>query len=182
MAESATDVVNLIKAQHEQVKGLLTRVATGSGSELESAFCDLRRMIVVHETAEEEVVYPALRASGAEGQRVVEERTKEEQHGTEVLSKLEDAGVSSGQFSTMFEQFRTAVLNHAEAEEATVLPLLQRTQSEEQLRKMASAFEVAEKAAPTHAHPHTGTSAVSNMVTGPAVAMIDRVRDALRKS
>ena len=182
MAESATDVVTLIRAQHEQVKGLLTRVATGSGSDLESAFCDLRRMIVVHETAEEEVVYPALRATGAEGQRITEERTKEEQHGTEVLSKLEDMDVGSGEFSNLYEQFRTAVLNHAEAEEATVLPLIERTQSKEQRRKMASAFELAEKAAPTHAHPHTGTSAVSNMVTGPAVAMMDRVRDALRKS
>jgi hemerythrin superfamily protein len=182
MADYTNDVVDLIKAQHEQVKGLLTRVATGSGADLESAFCDLRRMLVVHETAEEEVVYPALRASGAEGQRVSEERTREEQKGTEVLSKLEDLDVSSGQFTTMFEEFRTAILSHAEAEEATVLPLLRSTQSADNLQKMASAFQLAEKAAPTHAHPHTGTSAVSNMVTGPAIAMIDRVRDALRKS
>jgi hemerythrin superfamily protein len=182
MAETTTDVVDLIKSQHQQVKGLLTRVGAASGTELESAFCDLRRMIVVHETAEEEVVYPALRASGAEGQKIAEERTKEEQEGTEVLSKLEKLDIGKGEFTTTFDRFRTAVLQHAEAEEATVLPLLRRTQSQENLHKMANAFELAEKAAPTHAHPHTGTSAVSNVVTGPAVAMMDRVRDALRKT
>src|SRR5579871_4109608 len=123
MTDNTTSVVDLIRSQHEQVKTLLTRVATGTGSELESGFCDLRRMLVVHETAEEEVVYPALRATGAEGLRIAEERTKEEQEGTEMLSKLEDIDVSSGEFSTTFEQFRTAVLNHATAEEATVLPL-----------------------------------------------------------
>jgi hemerythrin superfamily protein len=182
MTASTADVVEVINAQHQQVKGLLTRVSAASGTELESAFCDLRRMIVVHETAEEEVVYPALRATGAEGQRVADERTKEEQEGTEVLAKLEKLDIGKAEFSTMFEQFRTAVLKHAEAEEATVLPLLRRTQSDENLLKMASAFDLAEKAAPTHAHPHTGTSAVSNIVTGPAVAIMDHVRDALRTS
>ena len=182
MAESTTDVVDLIKAQHQQVKSLLTRVAAGSGTGREESFCDLRRMIVVHETAEEEVVYPALRASGAEGQRVAEARTAEEQEGTEVLSKLEKLDTGGTEFTTLFTKFRNAVLQHAEAEEATVLPLLRSTQTPENLHKMASAFELAEKAAPTHAHPHSGTSAVSNLVTGPAVAMMDRVRDALRKS
>jgi hypothetical protein len=81
MTASTADVVELINAQHQQVKGLLTRVSAASGTDLESAFCDLRRTIVVHETAEEEVVYPALRATSAEGQRVADERTKEEQEG-----------------------------------------------------------------------------------------------------
>jgi hemerythrin superfamily protein len=113
---------------------------------------------------------------------VAEERTADEQKGTEVLSRLEKMTVGSTEFTALFTQFRADVLAHAESEEATVLPLLQSTQSPDNLRKMASAFELAEKAAPTHAHPHSGTSAVSNMVTGPAVAIIDRVRDALRKS
>jgi len=182
MAESTTDVVDVILSQHQRIKGLLTEVATSSGGRLDDSFCELRRTIAVHETAEEEVVYPALRATGAEGQRVAEQRTAEEQEGTEVLAKLEDLKPGSTEFTTMFEKFRTAVLQHAEAEESTVLPLLRSTQSEENRRKMASAFELAEKAAPTHAHPHTGTSAVSNVVTGPAVAIMDRVRDALRKS
>jgi hemerythrin superfamily protein len=176
------DVVELILSQHQRVKGLLTDVATGTGARREESFCELRRTIAVHETAEEEVVYPALRATGAEGQRVAEARTTEEQEGTEVLAKLEDLDQGSREFTTLFETFHAAVLRHAEAEEATVLPLLRSTQAEDTLRKMAGAFELAERAAPTHPHPHSGTGAVSNIVTGPAIAIIDRVRDALHKT
>ncbi|HVM65514.1 MAG TPA: hemerythrin domain-containing protein [Acidimicrobiales bacterium] len=215
MADSTTNVIDLIKSQHQQVKALLAQVARGTGAaggmgatgtgttgtgiaggtgtagagmagaatgSLDGDFCELRRMIVVHETAEEEVIYPALRASGAEGQRVAEARTTEEQKGAEVLSRLENMELGGTEFTALFEQFRMEVLAHAEAEEETVLPLLASTQSQDNLRKMSGAFELAETAAPTHAHPHTGTSAVSNMVTGPAVAIMDRVRDALRKS
>src|SRR5579862_8600686 len=103
MAESTTDVVDLILSQHQRVKGLLTEVATGTGGTLEDSFCELRRTIAVHETAEEEVVYPALRSSGAEGQRVAEARTAEEQKGTEVLAKLEDLKAGSTEFTTLFE-------------------------------------------------------------------------------
>jgi hemerythrin superfamily protein len=182
MAEQASDVVEVIEAQHRQVKALLERVAAASGPGLEESFCDLRRTIVVHETAEEEVVYPMLRASGGEGQRVAAVRAAEEREGTEALTKLEKMQLGSAAFATVFDQFRTAVLNHAAAEEATVVPLLRSTQSRDTLHRMASAFELAERVAPAHAHPQTGTSATSHVVTGPAIAMIDRVRDALRKN
>jgi len=182
MADTTSDVVDVILAQHQRVKGLLSEIANSAGGPVDDTFCELRRAIAVHETAEEEVIYPALRVSGVDGQRVAEERTAEEREGTEALGKLEDLEPGSPEFMTLFTTFRKDVLHHAELEEATVLPLLRTTQSMDNRRKMASAFELAEKTAPTHAHPHSGTSAVSNIVTGPALAIMDRVRDALRKN
>jgi len=181
MGATTSNVIDLIESQHEQIKKLLTQVATDKGEALEASFCELRRLIAVHETAEEEIVYPALRASGDEGRRVAEERTSEEAEGTKVLAKLEEIGPGGGEFMSTFEQFRTAVLSHATAEENHVFPLLRRTQDADALSKMAKAFELAEKAAPTHAHPHAGTSAASNLIAGPALAIMDRVRDAIHK-
>jgi len=86
------------------------------------------------------------------------------------------------EFAGLFEQFRGAVPRHAQAEEAEVLPILRRTQTPGALQKMAKAFELAEKVAPSHAHPHAGTGALSNMVAGPALAIMDRVRDAIHTS
>jgi hypothetical protein len=48
-------------------------------------------------------------------------------------------------------------------------------------RRMAEMFVTAEQAAPTHAHPQAGTSATAHIVTGPALTIMDQVRDALHK-
>jgi hemerythrin superfamily protein len=181
-AASTTDVIEVIEGQHQQVKHLLSAVASGAGASLDESFCELRRMIAVHETAEEEIIYPALRSTGEAGKRVADARTAEEAEGTKVLAKLEDLSPGSAEFTKVFEEFRRAVLEHAEAEEAEVFPILRDTQKPDVLRKMAQAFEVAEKAAPTHAHPHAGTSAIGNLIAGPALAIMDHVRDALHKS
>ena len=176
----AQDVVDVILAQHQQVKQLLSDMASGHGDATET-FCELRRMIAVHETAEQEIVYPVLRSEGDQGRRVVTARTAEEAEGTTVLFELEKLDIGTPKFTALFAKFRTAVLEHAQNEENEVLPLL-RKQSAARRSSMAQAFVAAEKVAPTHAHPHAPTSAVGNLVTGPALAIMDRVRDAIHKS
>ncbi len=176
-----TDVLDVIKSQHDEVKRLFTQVTAAKGEQLEATFCDLRRMLAIHETAEEEVVYPVLRGIGDEGKRVAEARTTEEAEATKMLARLEGMEAGSGEFTKLLATFRTAVLHHAESEEAEVFPLI-RTQDADTRQRMATAFEMAEKAAPTHAHPHSGTSATSNLIAGPALAIMDRVRDTLRKT
>jgi hemerythrin superfamily protein len=176
------DVVDIIKTQHKEVERLLTAVASGSGEALEASFCDLRRLIAIHETAEEEVVYPVLRATGDKGTKVVEARTTEEAEGVKVLGELEALGTDSPEFAPKFEKFRKAVLEHASNEEAEVLPLIEKTQNAERRGQMGETFRRAEAAAPTHPHPHAGTSAVSHLVTGPALSIIDHVRDAIHKA
>jgi hypothetical protein len=75
---------------------------------------------------------------------------------------------------------RDAVLGHAENEERTVLPLLERTRDKETLDGMGSAVRVAEALAPTDPHPHGPDSPLGNIAVGPMVAVVDRTRDALR--
>jgi len=52
--------------------------------------------------------------------------------------------------------------------------------SADTLRSMRSAFETAERMAPTHPHPHGQESAIGDMAVGPFVAVVDKVGDALR--
>jgi hemerythrin superfamily protein len=179
-----TDVIDVIQAQHQQVARLLTEVAVGTGDALDASFCELRRLIAVHETAEEEIVYPTIRLGDAEGEgnRVADARTAEEKEGIKTLAELEGMEPGSAEFTALFSTFRIAVVSHAEAEESTVFPLLRDSQTPAALRRMARTFELAEKVAPTHPHPHTGTSATSNLITGPALAIMDHVRDAIRKT
>jgi hemerythrin superfamily protein len=182
MADTATDVMDVLKSQHKQIERLLGLIAAKKGAALEDNFCELRRLIAVHETAEEEVIYPILRSTGDAGGQIADARTTEEAEGTKVLAQLEDLERGSAAFKRLFKDFRTAVLHHAQAEEAEVIPLIRATQTPDVRQRMAEAFRVAEQAAPTHPHPHVGTSATAKVVTGPALTIIDRVRDALQKS
>ena len=46
---------------------------------------------------------------------------------------------------------------------------------------MATGVRAGESLGPTHPHPRGPESAVGNILFGPFVAMVDRVRDAIRK-
>lgn len=176
---SAGDAVDLLLAQHQEVKRLFIQVHGAAGDRAEAFEC-LVRLLAVHETAEEGVVYPALRSMGAEGERVAEARKAEEGKAKTDLAELEKIGVDGAGFDEKLGVFRVAVLQHATNEEQEVFPLLRASLDPEKLTSMRSKLEKAERLAPTHPHPHGPESALGNLIVGPFVAVADRVRDALR--
>jgi hemerythrin superfamily protein len=174
-------VIDVLQSQHEQVKKLLTQVSSGDRAASDD-FCELHHKIAVHETAEEEIVYPSLRASGPDGERVVNARMAEEEAGVKVLTQLEALEVGSAEFTTLFAKFQKAVLEHATAEEREVFPLLARTHTPAQLQQMAQKFQTAETAAPAHAHPHDAKSGAGKSIEQSAKAIAEQVRGVLRKA
>jgi hemerythrin superfamily protein len=174
------DVVALLKAQHEQVRQLFSDVSGSTGESRRDAFECLVRLLAVHETAEEEVVYPAVKRSVDGGDAIVQARLQEEDSAKQMLSDLEKIGPEGERFQTQLAALQQAVLTHAEHEEQEVFPQLRAALDAETLSKMASSLETAEKMAPTHPHPHGPESAAGNIMVGPFVAVVDRVRDALR--
>jgi hemerythrin superfamily protein len=174
------DVVDLLQSQHEEVRSLFGQIQTAAGTSKKGSFDRLVNLLAVHETAEEIVVYPAVRATGPDGDRMADARTSEEDQAKDALSELEKLGVDSPEFDTKLQAFQRMVELHAGNEEREIFPLLRQTQTAEELTKMAEGVETAEKAAPTHPHPHGPESAVGNVVVGPFVALVDKVRDALR--
>jgi len=179
-ATDALDVTTMLEKQHVQVKQLFARIGDGKTPTAADDFCELRRMLAVHETAEEMVVYPALRKLGDEGERIAKERLAEEDKAKQVLHDLEQIGVHEPAFAAKIAEFEQAVVAHAEAEEQQVFPRLREAASADTLTTMGKALLRAEEAAPTHPHPHAPNTAVGNLVGGPVLAMVDKVRDALR--
>ena len=177
MRHERGDVVALLEQQHEQVRHLLASLRGAPDPEL---FTALVRLLSAHETAEEMVVYPAVRASLPDGAALADARRDEEREAKALLADLESMGVDHDEFATAFARFADDVLRHATNEERQVFPLLRSEISEEQRLDMAGTLELAESTAPTHAHRHAPTSAVGNLVVGPFVAIVDRIRDALR--
>jgi hemerythrin superfamily protein len=173
-------VTELLHQQHDSVKQMLGEMDGLTGSARVELFDCLRATLAMHETAEEMIVYPEVRDAGDDGARIVKARQHEEHEAKQVLADLEKIGANAGaDFDELFAEFRTAVLQHASAEEAEVFPLLESHLTHEKLREMADSVIVVESVAPTHPHPHGPDSALGNILVGPFVAMVDKVRDRL---
>ncbi|HZC54069.1 MAG TPA: hemerythrin domain-containing protein [Mycobacterium sp.] len=174
--DSAQDVVAFLKSQHEEIKGLFTQVSGARGEQRKEIFTDLRRLLAVHETAEEEIVHPRAKSELEDGDAVVSVRLAEEREAKQVLAELEKLDVDSPEFEAMFSSFRADVIAHAEAEEEEEFSKLAAELDETQLRRLRKAAELAEKTAPTHPHPGVESRA-ANLAAGPFAAMLDRAKD-----
>jgi hemerythrin superfamily protein len=181
MADTKQDVMatTFIKRQHDQIRELFDAVEKAPAEERAEAFKPLVRLLAVHETAEEMVIYPVA-SKGEAGKEIVEQRKAEEDAAKKELVEIEKLDPESAEFANRLSAFRTMVFEHAEAEELEVFPLLTEVTDTEGLRMMTAKLEVAEAMAPTHPHKTAPESRMGNLVMGPFVAMVDRVRDAIR--
>ncbi|MDX6350525.1 MAG: hypothetical protein QOF84_5315 [Streptomyces sp.] len=178
MPES-NDAVVLLKQQHDEIRSLFDEVLATTGDDRKRAFHRLVHLLVVHETAEEEVVHPYVRRAVEGGELVVADRLKEEQEATRVLSRLEGADTNTPEFFKEFAALREDVLEHARAEEEYEFSYLHQEADPARLQAMAKALRAAETVAPTRPHPAIDSPA-KNLALGPAAAAIDRTRDAIR--
>ncbi|MEH0829971.1 MULTISPECIES: hemerythrin domain-containing protein [unclassified Micromonospora] len=175
------DVVDLLLAQHAQIEQLFLLVIGSTGETRRDAFDDLVKLLAAHETAEEEVVHPLARnLPGGGGDAMVDDRLDEERQAKETLKTLVAGGVDADGFDTGIILLRDAVLTHARYEERYEFPQLRQHVPADRLRSLAAAVRAAEATAPTRPHP-SAQSAKGNLAAGPALAVIDRVRDAVRK-
>ncbi len=176
--KSPTDVVDYLVSQHEQIKSLFAETLSASGQAREKSFVELRRLLAVHETAEEEIVHPRAKRKIADGAAVVDKRLEEEHEAKTVLQKLEKLDVDSEEFTRQLTELRDAVVDHAEHEEHDEFSKLGEELSSDELERMGRAAKLAEAIAPTR--PHAGVeSQIANLAAGPFAALLDRARDAI---
>ncbi|VBA53305.1 hemerythrin domain-containing protein [Mycobacterium pseudokansasii] len=176
--KSPTDVIDFLVDQHEQIKSLFAKTLSSSGKQREEAFLELRRLLAVHKTAEEEIVHPRAKRKIAGGEAVVTKRLEEEHEAKTVLSELEKLDVDSAEFTSKLTKLRDAVVDHAEHEEAEEFARLGDELSSGELERMGRAAKLAEATAPTRPHPGV-ESQIANLMAGPFAAMLDRARDAI---
>lgn len=172
------DVVDFLTAQHERIKTLFDETLLAAGAEREESFVRLRRLLAVHETAEEEVVHPRAARELDNGRDVIEARLAEEKQAKSVLSELENVDVDSEFFTEKLRELRDDVLDHAGHEERDEFARLRAELSDTELQLLERAVKLAESIAPTR--PHAGVEgALANALVGPFASMVDRARDAI---
>jgi hemerythrin superfamily protein len=178
--QSTDDVVKFLKDQHNLIKDMFDNVLSANDAKArEDAFIELRKLLAVHETAEEMVVHPRARTEIADGDAVVDARLEEEHKAKEQLSALEKMNVDSKEFLDELRKFRDNVVEHAEHEETEEFNKLQRELDSSDRERMAKAVLAAEAIAPTRPHPGV-ESAKLNFAAGPFASMLDRARDLIK--
>lgn len=178
MISSGIDVVNFLKEQHHQIRMAFVEVTNSRGKERQIAFYALRRLLAVHETAEEEVLHPVARKTLVNGAIVVDARLREENYAKQALAELEDLDVDSATFEAKFAELQNKVTAHAHAEERDEFEPLALQLDQDRLDRMRKVVTFAESVAPTRPHPGIESMA-ANVLVGPFASMVDRVRDAI---
>lgn len=175
----AEDALELLVAQHARIEELFRQVMAEDGERRRDRFEELARLLAVHETAEEEVLHPVARRTIDAGPAVVDARLAEEKEAKELLADLHEQGVTAPDFLERLGRLRISVLEHAKREERYEFPRLRAHLDEATSRRLATALRAAEAVAPTRPHPGVET-ATANVAVGPALAVLDRIRDAVR--
>jgi len=92
---AGNDIISVLLEDHQEVRQLLTRVASATGDAKKTAFQELVSELARHETAEEEVLYPAVRRSVDGGDDLADARREEEHKGERLLADLEKRDVGA---------------------------------------------------------------------------------------
>jgi Hemerythrin HHE cation binding domain len=168
------NVVDVVTQEHRELLRLC--------DELTAAPDDQRLAGVVvaelsrHLSAEEQYLYPAVRRTVPGGDDLADRELAEDHQLLITLQQLQrDGGPDS------VSEVVSAVRRHVDADAEELLPVLVQMVPIEDLIRVGNRFETAEEAAPTRPHPGTPSTPPWNKVVDPAVAVVDKLRDAVTR-
>lgn len=183
MLETTTGtIIDHLTADHQQIKVLFSDVMFVRPENRADTFSQLVTQLVQHEIAEESVVYPEVVAATSDGAAAGVPRLREQAEAEQMLAQMEALDPRSSDFTAALTELSIAVINHAEAEERQIFPLLRSGEDPDALFELAARYEQAKHRAPTHPHPHAPDTPPANKVLGPITALFDRARDAVRRT
>jgi hemerythrin-like domain-containing protein len=182
------DVFEVLGADHADVKGMLTVLAESPGHTDQDEAVQAARQDVVdylvmdssrHEAAEEQYFWPAVRNRLGNGNELADKAISQETKAKEILAKLDKLTSRDQEFDELLVAFIPAARQHIAFEESRVWPSLREALSPAESEELGEKIRSAEEKGPTRPHPHTPPSPGVLKTAGPAVALIDRLRDAI---
>ena len=143
------DAVDLLVEQHTRIRDLFTEAESSSSAARAHAFHCLVRLLAVHEAADKQVLHPLTRLYVHGGDHIVADLLAEEHRTGQTLAALAAMGTDAPEFPRLLTELRTAVLEHANREEAYEFRYLRRDVPAGELRAFSAALRAAEAVTPT---------------------------------
>jgi hemerythrin superfamily protein len=133
----ADDANELIKQDHREIERLFDQLDRHP-SRRPLLKPTLIALLIAHDRAEEETVYPAARDAGA-GDLVVRSQ-QDHLRAEDLLEKMTKVDADDAAFDTLLTQLSDVVTSHAKLEESEVLPALAERLDEKQRGALAGEF------------------------------------------
>ncbi|MFJ2690597.1 hemerythrin domain-containing protein [Pseudomonas sp. NPDC087336] len=121
------NAIDLLKADHERVKGILSQLSESTERGLKKRadlLAKLEMEISIHTRLEEDVLYPAYKEAGGKEQDVMYYEAKEEHRTVDslVLPDLKVTDPSTPEFAGRVKVVKELLEHHIEEEETTMFP------------------------------------------------------------
>lgn len=174
------DVISLLEKDHRAVDELFRRFHLSEKAETQEELGrEIVRELSVHAAVEEQFVYPLLRFKADDGAELADHGIEEHAEVKQLLADLEGMAPGSAAYRKTMEKVIESVRHHVEDEEHETFPKLRSSTDAELRRNVGQIAEQAKLLAPTHPHPLVPGTATAQLVAGPWVAVVDKMRDVL---
>jgi hypothetical protein len=134
-----------------------------------------------HLSAEEQYLYPTVRAVLPDGDEVADYELAEDQAILRSLHQLHTMPREDPAFAGLVDAVGSRVRQHAHRASREIFPRLRDACGEHELIRLGNRIEIARAAAPTRPHPSTPVTPPANKVVDPALGVLDKVRDAVTR-
>lgn len=139
----STNAIELLKQDHEKVKGLLAKLSdtTSRAEKTRSKLLDqISEELRIHAKIEEEIFYPAFRKAGKRNEESMFFEATEEHKAVEqqVLPDLENSDVNSEAFTGRAKVLQDMIEHHVKDEETEMFPKAQELLDEKELEELGA--------------------------------------------
>jgi hemerythrin-like domain-containing protein len=184
-----TDVFEVLGGDHAAVKQMLDALerspdnSSGATDAVVAARKAVAEQLIIdssaHETAEEQYFWPVVRDRLPDGNGLADQAIEQERVAKQMLSELGKLGGPQHEFDALIDTIIPSCRAHIEFEETQVWPGLRKVLSADESQELGKKITKAKKLSPTRPHPRTPPTPAVLATLRPAVAVVDKLRDAV---
>jgi hemerythrin superfamily protein len=178
------DLIDQLLLDHRVVQGLFDLYEDLEPMKLQDrrdVVREISRELAQHANLEERYLYPLVREALPDADELLGDHLEEHREVEQMLSRLEDLEPSDERFHQAVMAVAGKVREHIRQEEEETLPRLRAVVPPERLRDAGAKVDKARDMVPTRPHPSSPSTPALNMVVGPIIGLVDRIRDGARE-
>ncbi|MEO6158922.1 MAG: hemerythrin domain-containing protein [Ilumatobacteraceae bacterium] len=177
---ASMDAITLLRNDHRAVEKLFKQFEK-AGDEAYTTKRNIVERIIeelsVHAAIEEQMFYPAVRATVPDVEDITLEGLEEHHIVKWVLSELSAMEPTDESYDAKVTVLIENVRHHVREEESEMFPKVRDELGRKALSELGEALAVARSTAPTHPHPRLPDGPPANAVIGSVAGVVDRVSD-----